>query len=98
MVPGRMALLMTLFLTEINLFISATADAPKTNSVKNVTAWMMACMFFVYCALIEYGCTLFYKSISEKSFFKKVDLYSLVTSILAFIVFNLIFWTLTFLK
>ena len=55
MVPGRMALLVTLFLVLLNIFINITSKSPNTKSLTSISAWVIACIIFVYGALIEYG-------------------------------------------
>ena len=60
-----MALLMTLFLALINLLISVATNSP-TVSLTMLSAWIIACIFFVYFALLEYGCILCFKYFTEK--------------------------------
>ena len=97
-IPGRMALLLISFLNLINLFIYITSNSPNT-------AWMCACIFFVFSAIIEYGIILCYKyvfcslspffvipSIHDRVFML-VDLICLAAVIISFVLFNLMFWT-----
>ena len=70
-IPGRMALLVTLFLVLVNIFNTVTTNTPKVKHlfVSNylcrqihfakaegltaIEAWMLACILFVFGALIE---------------------------------------------
>ena len=105
-IPGRMALLLISFLNLINLFIYITSNSPNIESLTNsITAWICACIFFVFSAIIEYGIILCYKyvfcslspffvipSIHDREFML-VDLICLAAVIISFVLFNLMFWT-----
>lgn len=52
-IPGRMALLVTLFLVLVNIFNSVTTNTPKAEGLTAIEAWMLACILFVFGALIE---------------------------------------------
>ena len=104
-IPGRIALLVTILLCMTNIFINVTSKSPNTKSINSISAWIMACVFFVYSALLEYGCILLYKyltrsfnvALSAKKFLTHVDLVCLSISFCSFIVFNLIFWSVQLL-
>ena len=104
-IPGRIALLVTILLCMTNIFINVTSKSPNTKSINSISAWIMACVFFVYSALLEYGCILLYKyltrsfnvALSAKKFLTHVDLVCLSISFCAFILFNLIFWSVQLL-
>ena len=53
-VPGRMAMLITLFLVLINIFNIVTTNSPNVEGMTAIGAWMLVCIFFVFGALI--GC------------------------------------------
>ena len=53
-VPGRMAMLITLFLVLINIFNTVTTNSPNTEGMNAITAWMLVCIFFVFGALGMY--------------------------------------------
>ena len=96
-----MTLLITLVLTLFNFFIFISKESP-TNSITNITKWMISCITFVYFAIMEYGCSLIYtryvnfpSTDNVKNILRIVDLSSLVIAISSFIVFTLIFWTCT---
>ena len=69
-IPGRMALLVTLFLVLVNIFNTVTTNTPKVKQIHikltichiyaskaegltAIEAWMLACILFVFGALIE---------------------------------------------
>merc|ERR1719400_1042689 len=60
-IPGRMALLVTLFLVLVNIFNNVTTNTPKAEGLTAIEAWMLACILFVFGALIEYAAILFKK-------------------------------------
>ena len=47
-VPGRMALLITLFLVLINIFNNITTNSPKAEGLTAIEIWMLACILFVF--------------------------------------------------
>ena len=60
-VPGRMTLLVTLFLVLINIFNNITITSPNTETMTALSAWMIACILFVFGALASYAGILFAK-------------------------------------
>merc|ERR1719435_681665 len=54
-VPGRMALLVTLFLVLINIFNSVREQAPISSRLNAVDLYLVVCIFFVFAALLEYA-------------------------------------------
>ena len=95
-IPGRMALLIILTLTVMNIMIGVIAKSPNTESLTSISGWIISCMIFIQAALIEYATILFIKhvwpDINAKNL-KKVDTFSLVTSMIALTVFNIVFWS-----
>merc|ERR1712172_360933 len=57
-VPGRMALLVTLFLVLINIFNSVREQAPISSRLNAVDLYLVVCVFFVFSALMEYAAIL----------------------------------------
>ena len=66
-IPGRMALLVTLFLVLVNIFNTVTTNTPKAEGIYNfiqamalyifpgltaIEMWMLSCILFVFGALI----------------------------------------------
>jgi len=58
-IPGRMALLVTLFLVLVNIFNNITTNTPKAEGLTAIEIWMLSCILFVFGALIEYAIILF---------------------------------------
>merc|ERR1719192_2804093 len=54
-VPGRMALLVTLFLVLVNIFNSVTANSPKAEGLTAVETWVVSCIIHVFGVLAEYA-------------------------------------------
>ena len=61
-IPGRMTLLITLFLVMISIFNSVSAKSPKVEGFNALTAWIICCILFVFGALCGYGGILFQKN------------------------------------
>ena len=96
-VPGRMALLITLLLCLINILINVMSNAPKSDIVTPISVWLMTCIMFIIYALLQYGCILLWKYMSlpscpsEKAV-RKIDLTSLALATIVFFSFNVFFW------
>ena len=60
-VPGRMAMLITLFLVLINIFNIITANSPNVEGMTAISAWMIVCIMFVFGALAGYAYLLWKK-------------------------------------
>ena len=98
-IPGRMGLLITLSLVLVNLFVSITTHSPNTKSLTSISTWGLACIIFVQGAVLEYGCILLFKhlgycAVSDLGLIilHRVDSFSSLISIIAFAVFNFIYW------
>ena len=99
LVPGRMGLLITLFLVLVNLFISITTNSPNTKSLTSISTWILACIIFVQGAVLEYGCILLFKHVVYnpasdlgQKILRRIDSFCLFISIKAFALFNFIYW------
>lgn len=58
-VPGRMGLLVTLFLVLINIFNGVKAGSPQSTNLNAVDLYLLVCIFLVFGALAEYATVLF---------------------------------------
>merc|ERR1719412_2006227 len=58
-VPGRMALLITLFLVLTNIFNGVKAQAPVSKRLNAIDLYLVVCIFLVFAALVEYSVILF---------------------------------------
>ena len=98
-VPGRIGLLITIFLVLINIFNNVTEKSPNTETLTNISVWIISCITFIYSALVEYGSLLYFKRVYKNSQYfeiglKKVDIICLFTSMILFFLFNAAFWFL----
>ena len=99
-IPGRMALLVTLFLVLTTIYGSADNLSPVSTSTNMLALWLIVCIFFVYGALIAYAIILLvrYKLQSEKyvtyynKWLKVFDLSLLIIFPIFFGIFNFIYW------
>ena len=55
MMPGRMALLITILLMIINTSGSAHENTPSSDTFSLIDLWMLICIVFVSLAIFEYG-------------------------------------------
>ena len=63
-VPGRMCLLATLFLALTNIFNTITNTSPNVDGTTAMKSWMIACILFVFFALLEYASILYFLMVS----------------------------------
>ena len=56
---------MTLFLVLTNIFNTVTTNTPKAEGLTAIEAWMLACILFVFGALVEYAVILFRRQTSK---------------------------------
>lgn len=118
-IPGRMTLLITVFLVLINIFNTIQTNSPKVISFQVVChdltiapswlqadgltaieAWLIACIVFVFAALVEYtGILLKMKMRKLTGTKRKKDNYAItdlaffVFFPILFTIFNVLYWT-----
>ena len=63
-VPGRMGMIVTLYLISANVYNSV--DAPKVRGFSYVEIWMLGSQFPILFALCEYGFVLYLKKVAKK--------------------------------
>ena len=63
-IPGRMTLLVIIFLVLINMFNTIQSNSPTAEGITAIESWVIACIIFVFGALCEYACILFCIKIS----------------------------------
>ena len=51
-VPGRMAMLITVFLVLVNIFNTITTNIPKAEGLTAIETYIIACILFVFGALL----------------------------------------------
>jgi len=72
-VPGRMALLITLFLVLTNIFNGVKASAPVSKRLNAIDLYLVVCIFLVFAALVEYSVILFMqKKLRQPNFPRKL--------------------------
>merc|ERR1719510_1340151 len=54
-VPGRISLLVTTFLILVNIFIGQQADSPSSNELSALSIYLLTCLMFVGCAMLEFA-------------------------------------------
>ena len=101
-VPGRMTLLVTLFLVLINIHNNIENQSPVSDTTNSLSIWMMTCILFVFGALSVYAAILlanklsYFQSSSKTAMLNVVDLSFLVIFPILFALFNLIYWAVVF--
>ena len=67
-VPGRMALLVTLFLVLVNIFntVRSGSPIPSSTQLNAIDTYLVVSIFMVFLALLEYAVVLFAINVSEK--------------------------------
>ena len=61
-VPGRMTLLITVFLVLVNIFNYITTNIPKAEGLTAIESWVIVCVLFVFGALVGKFLNLFHDS------------------------------------
>ena len=107
-VPGRMGMIVTLFLISANVYNSV--EAPKARGFSYIEVWMIGSQIPILLALLEYGFILYLKKMGKKqenmidfldfqdhgqSFdarIRKLDFATLIISFLYFITFKTTYW------
>ena len=56
--PGRMGLLVTAFLTLINIFIGVRNNSPPSSGLNAISIFLVLCIGNVFAAFLEYACVL----------------------------------------
>ena len=95
-VPGRMGLLLTLYLIAINNYVSTTA--PSTRGFSYFDAWFIGCVIPVVFAILEYGMILFIAKYYKGQICSKyidnlfIDKIAFIFSLAYIIIFNIVYW------
>lgn len=66
-IPGRMGVLVTIFLVLINIFNGVKSNAPASATLNAVDLYIVICIAQVFLALAEYAIVLFQNNYSENS-------------------------------
>ena len=90
-IPGRIGLIVTLFLISSNVYISV--DAPTDRGFSYIEIWIIGSQFPIIFALFEYGCILAAMKYGQfQSDFSRVDLHSMIFSAVFYGFFNVYYW------
>ncbi len=54
-VPGRMGMLVTLLLVQVNIALRVSSEAPRTPDVTALSLWCLLCILQVMAATVQYG-------------------------------------------
>ena len=103
-VPGRMGLLVTLFLISVNVY--NRVEAPSQRGMSFIEIWILGTQLPILIALLEYGVILAIKKKSKNSSeldmlnlskaedVQKFDNGALIFSIVYFVLFQVTYWTI----
>ena len=95
-VPGRMGLLVTLYLIAINNYVSTTA--PSTRGISYFDIWFIGCLFPLVFSILEYGMLLAITKYYKGQIYGKyldtlvIDKIAFVFSLVYIILFNIFYW------
>ena len=87
-VPGRMGMIVTLFLISANVYNSV--EAPNGRGFSYIEIWMIGTQIPILLALLEYGFILHMKKMSKNNLdesIKKLDYVTMIFSFIYFIIF-----------
>ena len=90
-IPGRIGLIVTLFLISSNVYVSV--DAPSERGFSYIEIWIIGSQAPIVFALFEYGCILAtVKYGKPDGDFCQLDMYSFVLTMLFYVSFNVYYW------
>jgi hypothetical protein len=94
-VPGRLGLLVTLYLIATNVYNSVTA--PTQRGFSFIEIWMIGVQIPILTGVVEYGILLAmkkYHKVEMNSVSKTVDMWTFSGSLLFIMIFNMIYWSM----
>ena len=92
-VPGRLALLVTLFLVQMEMVKDVQNILPNSDSLTGMSAFALVSLFFIFIAFIEYALVLLVARLKEcynlniKWNSETVDFFSMIFYLLGMIIF-----------
>ena len=94
-VPGRMGMVITLYLIQVNTYNSV--EAPPGRGFSSIDIWSFGMQIPILVAILEYGIVLSMKKFwtkqgSNEMILKQIDLLTFIASTFYLIVFNLCYW------
>ena len=111
-VPGRMGMILTLYLISANVYNSV--DAPSNRGFSYIEVWMLGTQFPILLSLFEYGFVLYLRMNADTenkkvhamdplqlkscldNKIRKLDTFTMVFSFIFFLIFVSIYWFLLY--
>ena len=91
-IPGRIGLIVTMFLMASNVYIGI--EAPSRRGFSYTETWIIGSQVPIVLALVEFGLILGIQKYTKRCYdFSQLDLYSLITSLVFYATFNLYYWS-----
>ena len=91
-IPGRIGLIVTMFLMASNVYIGI--EAPSRRGFSYTETWIIGSQVPIVLALVEFGFILGIQKYFKKCYdFRQLDLYSLIISLVFYATFNLYYWS-----
>ena len=90
-VPGRMGMIVTLYLISANVYNSV--NAPNGRGFSYIEIWMLGSQFPILLALFEYGLILLVKKVDKMSDMqiKRLDFVAMIISFSIFLTFSFVY-------
>ena len=96
-VPGRLGLLVTLYLIASNVYNAL--NIPKNRGFSYIELWYSGIQLLIFGAILEYGIVLtmlkYWKKYSP-GFIKKMDKWAFCLALIFLIIFNICYWSVAF--
>ena len=91
-VPGRLGLLVTIYLIASNVYNQV--DAPMRRGFSRIDIWMFGVQVQILLAIAEYGILLAMQKIGHANnwWFTTLDKWTFLVSLFYFILFNVMYW------
>ena len=105
-VPGRMGMIVTLYLISTNVY--NCVEAPNIRGFSYIETWMVGTQIPILVSILEYGVILFWKKITTESVYenqtiiekmsdleekiKKIDFGTMILSSIYFLTFVILYW------
>ena len=89
--PGRLGLLVTLYLITSNIYNAITA--PSTRGYSYIEVWMSGIQITILLAIFEYGVVLSCMKFLGKGKMDDIDKWTFFVALTFFAIFNLYYWS-----
>ena len=95
-VPGRLGLLVTLYLITSNIY--SAVQAPASRGFSYIEVWMIGIEATILLAILEYGMVLCCRKFLKKCDLNCVDIWTFFAAFLFFVIFNVYFCQTAYLS